>query len=56
MISVYSRGSQKCEKVKKTVRESSVCCQFFHENHWFFMVFEVPETDLSLILNFFERT
>jgi hypothetical protein len=55
LISVYNHGSQTYEKVKKTGRESSVCCQFFHENHWFFKVFEIPETDVSLILNFFSK-
>jgi hypothetical protein len=47
---------KKYEKVKELDREPVVLYWLFHENCWFFKVFEITRTGGSLILNFFQRT
>jgi hypothetical protein len=46
---------KKIEKVKELDREPVVLYWFFHENCWFFKVFEITRPGGSLILNFFKE-
>jgi len=42
-------------EVKEAAKELSICCWFFHENRWFFEVFDKTGIGGSLRLNFFRE-